>query len=50
VASSGEVTVLDIEGPAAFDSAADLFAGLPTPDPAGAGAVVLRMRGHVRPT
>ena len=48
VASAGGVTVVDIEGPAAFDAADDLFHRLPAPDPSGAGAVVLRMRSQVR--
>jgi SulP family sulfate permease len=48
------VTVLDIEGPGAFASVPGLFAQLPRSaapadgEPGRAGAVVLRLRGHLR--
>ena len=52
----GEVTVLDIEGSGTFASVPALFAQLPPPPARGAGArtdtppgaVVLRLRGHLR--
>lgn len=46
---AGSIAVVDVEGPGAFASVPRLFAALPSPSVHGSGAVVVRLRGHVRP-